>query len=375
MKITIIGWYGTETLGDRAILSGIITVLSNIYGDIHIRLGSLFPFFSERTILEDYELWGKLSGKKIKTEVFDSKIPKKLSLAIKNSDILVMGGGPLMHIQEMHLIDYAFKKAKKLNKKTIIFGCGIGPIYDEKYHKVLISIMENTDISFIRDNQSIDTLKKITKGADLLNRKQIFVSHDPAIIPCLYCKEKLVVEKEDFIAVNLRKFPGSYSKSTHQIDELLINFLNDISIQDSSKIKLVPMHYFAAGGDDREYFYHLLSKIDNKSKFEIQNIPLNVAQTLKLFANAKYNVGMRYHSVLFQTVMNGNNYIIDYTEPQKGKISGFLNSIDKNNFYLDRYINLQQNQHINFSFSAEKFVLDISLNDVITNSYSEINNL
>jgi len=375
MKITIIGWYGTETIGDRAILSGIITVLSHIYGDIHVKLGSLFPFFSERTVHEDYELWEKLSGKKIKIELFDSKIPKELNLSVKNSDILVMGGGPLMHIQEMHMIDYAFKRAKKFNKKTIIFGCGIGPIFNKNYHKVLISILKNADVSFIRDNQSVSTLEKIKKGTDLLNHKQVIVSHDPAIIPCLYCKEKHIAKKEDFIAVNLRKFPGSYSKSNHSIDKLLIDFLNNIPNQNELKIKLIPMHYFAAGNDDREYFYHLLNKIENKSKVEIQNVPLNVEQTLKLFANAEYNVGMRYHSVLFQTVMNGNNYIIDYTEPKKGKISGFISSIDKNNFYTDRYINLQQNQDIDFKFSEEKFTIDISLNDVIENSYFELNHL
>lgn len=29
MKITIIGWYGTETIGDRAILAGLFSFLTN----------------------------------------------------------------------------------------------------------------------------------------------------------------------------------------------------------------------------------------------------------------------------------------------------------------------------------------------------------
>ena len=29
MNICILGWYGTETIGDRAILAGIISLLSN----------------------------------------------------------------------------------------------------------------------------------------------------------------------------------------------------------------------------------------------------------------------------------------------------------------------------------------------------------
>ena len=50
---------------------------------------------------------------------------------------------------------------------------------------------------------------------------------------------------------------------------------------------------------------------------------------------------MRYHSVVFQTILSGNNYVLDYTEPNKGKIFGFLKEIDEMNFYEKRYISLQ----------------------------------
>ncbi len=375
MKITIIGWYGTETIGDRAILGGIITILSHVYGNIQINLGSIFPFFSERTINEDSAFCEKMTGKKIPISVFDSKIPKKLKSVIKKSDILIMGGGPLMHMQELHLINYAFKKAKKLNKKTIIFGCGIGPISNKKYHKVLISILKNSDISYIRDHKSIETLKKIKGGTKLIKNKQIIVSHDPAIMPCLYYKENYTPDKKNYIAINLRKFPSSYSKNDLNVDEIIIDFLNRVSEKSDQKIKLIPMHYFTAGGDDREYFHYLLSKMNDKSKFEVQDIPLNLEQTLETFANAKINIGMRYHSVVFQTLINGNNYILDYTEPQKGKISGFVKNIDKKLFYADRYINLQHKKKIEFKFSNDAFNINLSYRDVVKNSFSELNNL
>ena len=61
---------------------------------------------------------------------------------------------------------------------------------------------------------------------------------------------------------------------------------------------------------------------------------------------------MRYHSVILQTLGNGRNYILDYTEPNKGKIQGFIKDIDKIDFYKERYINLQNhNQDYNFDFS------------------------
>lgn len=57
MEITIIGWYGTETIGDRAILAGIISLLSKSISNLSIRLGSLYPFYSERTLYEDSDFF------------------------------------------------------------------------------------------------------------------------------------------------------------------------------------------------------------------------------------------------------------------------------------------------------------------------------
>jgi hypothetical protein len=51
---------------------------------------------------------------------------------------------------------------------------------------------------------------------------------------------------------------------------------------------------------------------------------------------------MRFHSVLLQTIVNGSNYILDYTEIKKGKIVGFVNDIDNDGFYNNRCIHLQK---------------------------------
>ena len=53
LKATVIGWYGTETIGDRAILSGILRLLSEVASDITIELGALYPILSERTLRDD----------------------------------------------------------------------------------------------------------------------------------------------------------------------------------------------------------------------------------------------------------------------------------------------------------------------------------
>ena len=46
---------------------------------------------------------------------------------------------------------------------------------------------------------------------------------------------------------------------------------------------------------------------------------------------------------------------MDYTEPNRGKIAGFLNDIDPEGFYSDKYICLQSDEILNFKFSAITF--------------------
>ena len=111
MRITIIGWYGTETIGDRAILAGLISFFSKSFKSFEIKLGSLYPFFSERTLNEDCAFYKEITGKGYDIKIFNSKKPKELVNAIKNSDLIVMGGGPLMDLNELFMVEYAFKKA------------------------------------------------------------------------------------------------------------------------------------------------------------------------------------------------------------------------------------------------------------------------
>ena len=64
VRIVIIGWYGTETIGDRAILAGLFRVFKHTFDCFEIQLGSLFPVLSERTLIEDYSFFAKCVGNK-----------------------------------------------------------------------------------------------------------------------------------------------------------------------------------------------------------------------------------------------------------------------------------------------------------------------
>ena len=124
--VCILGWYGTETLGDRAILDGILSALYLAYGECNILLGSLYPFFTERTIYEDGEIY-KNTAPGCNITIFDIK-EKTRGHYIEKSDVVIMGGGPIMELNLLYLIYNCFKNAKSYGKKIIVLGCGIGPL-------------------------------------------------------------------------------------------------------------------------------------------------------------------------------------------------------------------------------------------------------
>ncbi len=371
MKITIIGWYGTETIGDRAILAGLISFFNKSYSQFEIKLGSLYTFFSERTIVEDRPLWHKIIGKEVKIDIFDSKNYRELDNAILNSDLVIMGGGPLMHISEMFMIEYAFKKAKKVKKTTGLIGCGIGPIFTKKFKRSLINIVQNSDLIILRDNASkmnlVDIFREFNQVYDF---NTVYTSYDPAVECCLESDKFLSSKKSDDIIVNLRQFPQDYSLGeSNLINESLKEFIDNLAQKyDKNNIVLIPMHYFHIGDDDR-YFLNKIKFELNKDNIFVQNKNLTLEETMTLYKNGYFNIGMRFHSVVLQTILNAKNYVLDYTEPNKGKIFGFLKDIDNSGFYDSRYISLQEKnadidivQNINDKFNYDNDVMQNRLN-------------
>ncbi len=344
MRITIIGWYGTETIGDRAILAGLISFFNKTYDNFEIKLGSLYPFFSERTINEDYSFYKEIIKKDFKIDIFNSKDSKELSNAVQSSDLVIMGGGPLMDLSELFMVEYALKKARKLGVKTALLGCGIGPLFNKKCRKSVLNISLNSDIIILRDTKSKDNLQEIyVEFNTKFNTERVETSYDPAVECTLEYNKLNTKDTKDYIAVNLREFPLEYNKhnDSKNINEDLKYFIKELSEKyEDREIKLIPMHYFHIGGDDRIFLNSIALELQ-KDNTKVQNPNLTLKETIEIYQNAHINIGMRFHSVVLQTIASGKNYVLDYTEPKKGKIYGFLSDIDKDSFFDDRYISLQ----------------------------------
>lgn len=339
MEITIVGWYGTETIGDRTILAGLFNVLSEVFPQFTVHLGSLYPFFTEKTILEDEAFYKKASSNKlISISVFNSRSPQQLSTNIKHSNLVMVGGGPLMDLKEMNMLEYAFVKAKKNKIKTCLMGCGWGPLKDERIIAKAIHLVEMADVVIFRDSISKE---ECLKACDKYSEK-IHSSIDPAFFAChFYLQHQVEYRKKTHIAINFRDIAleGTHYSATAPPESLFAEIAKSIASNTNLMVYLVPMHYFAIGGDDREILDRI-EKTLNLPNLKTIHTPLSLQETMDIYYHAFMCLGMRFHSIVLQTMLNGNNYIVDYTNPQNGKIIGMMNQLRLHPFYDSRYYSI-----------------------------------
>lgn len=346
MTVSIIGWYGTETMGDRAILDGILSVLSRIDPVCRIQIGSLYKFFTERTLYDEKIVFNQ-TAPFIQLSIFDIKTTSTRNNALIQSDIVIIGGGPLMHIDELILLQKSLEYAKKYHIPSVIMGCGLGPLERHEHISVVEKILcAATKISF-RDNLSVE-FAKLLYGSKF----RIDCLGDPAVISIENYKKVYKRAEEAYIAVNFREFSYCEYGSIGLKDfEYELEFLKKVQLK-YEKIILIPMHTFRIGGDDRYYLSKLANKIKG-NQIQVLHNPLNLHEIYRIFSDAYGCVGMRYHSIVMQTILNGNNIVFDYTDAIVGKIQGFLNMINGKDFYIERTFSLKADKQKSIDVLAE----------------------
>ncbi|PWT29268.1 polysaccharide pyruvyl transferase family protein [Butyrivibrio fibrisolvens] len=356
MTITIIGWYGTETLGDCAILDGILNVISAFFPKTLVKLGSLYPYLTERTVYEEKQVFHD-SAPNVSIEIFNEKDREDLESSIDGSDLLVMGGGPLCDIDEVYIIKHAFDYARIKGISRIIMGCGLGPIEREEYISVVREILMNSNKTSFRDDYSIQLAHSLYEND--IDFNNISVIGDPALISVeRYKRERteLLPSDKDYVAVNFWNPPTHlYHYKTQKFDnfkELLSAFSEHYK-----QVLLIPMSTFFIGNDDR-YLYTRYAQLLSCEKIKIIHKPINLYELYRVYAEALACFGVRYHAIVMQTVLNGNNYIYDYTDPEHGKIAGFIAKLNTS-FYQNRYYSIYNQSN----FDAYEVVRELKTNN------------
>lgn len=324
-KVLIIGWYGTETAGDKAILDTIIKKKQD-EGKV-VAVASMYPFITEYTLLE-------LGIKQVKVvSLYDPKV--LLSLFFYSE--VIIGGGPLMHIKEIHIIKNYFRLAKFLGVKRVVYGCGIGPFNNSPLElNALNEIINCADEIFVRDSDAKQWIDRNTNNIGCV------VINDPAVEYVISTDKNLSdVKKRKKVVFCLRNWPKDYStldekKYNDRLKKFNSEIIKTVSFLEDSgyEVKMLPMHCWYVGDDDRDYYLDLMKdyyKNDYQKYLGLDKL-YSTYEIIKEMKEAELCVCMRFHSVLFAETIGANYCAIDYTE--KGKIYSFLEDRNRLGNYL-----------------------------------------
>ncbi len=321
-RILICGWYGTETLGDKAILGGVIDVARQRCPGVTVDLASLEPYVSRMTA----------------RQMPDLGIDRVLTLGEAFAAVtaaqycaVVIGGGPLMSSIPWctHLLEI-FAAAKQAGTKCLIAGCGIGPLYVDYRNTAIKHLLELADAVVLRDQGSAQIARDVLKV-----ERRCEVALDPAFI---WIRRRTKSSERDpkQILLALRNWPieefaarmdrtqAEQIKAAYE--KQLILMIQEI-LRIDPEVRLVPfcMHKYAVGGDDRIFYRRLLtqfpeilSRLDNRHRPPLED--------LHLIARSRAVLAMRFHSVVFSLATNTPFLAVDYT--LGGKIAGLLGDVN-----------------------------------------------
>jgi len=257
-KVCISGYYGFKNFGDEAILS----VLTEHLKEHEVTVFSSDPEFTFNT-------YGVKSVRS-----FDLK---RVVEVIKNTDVLISGGGSLLQdvTSLKSLVYYSLILALGIlfNKKVIIFAQGIGPINNKFAQIVVKNLLKQCTLVTVRDDKSLEFLNNWGINAKLVCDPIYSLSVEPA-------------QTLDTVGIQLRDFKTMNYNFLHKLGMLVSTKFSDKKVEIFSLQEAVDLELC-------KKFEAVLKSINPDIKIEI--VTDNIIERI---SKLEYLIAMRFHAIL-----------------------------------------------------------------------------
>lgn len=339
-KVLICGWYGTETLGDKAILGGVIAALQAAFGELTIHLTAIEPYISTITAQQMPEL--------ASCTIYSLEDGIK---AVEQMDLVVFGGGPIMAINELSPMLAMFQKAAAQSIPTIIAGCGVGPLGQQHHNQAIKLLLEYASVRIYRDQKSMQVASAL--GIDT---SVDIVAEDPALTWLQLQRTTKNPDARPYrqdderpkLLLGLRDWPyHEYARDLRVEEAQRIKLRCEQQIVEALERLLMkypdllimpfPMCTNHIGGDDRWFYRDLFrgkQRLQNSLAMDLLERELNPIQAVQVFLSANVALTMRFHSLVFALGLGVPSVSIDYTLG-KGKVKSLADKHEVPQMGLD----------------------------------------
>ncbi len=263
-KVVISGYYGFDNFGDDAILSVLCAKLKTFNSDITIISAN-----PEKTANE-------YNVNSVKN--FDIK---KVLKSVKNTDILISGGGSLLQdvTSLKSLLYYAFVIGAGVffKKDVVIFAQGIGPLNKKISQAIVKFLLKRVKTVIVRDEKSLELVKSWGIDGLLVNDPVFSIE-----IPDVPKNFALGVQLRDFITMN-DDFLNSLAENVLKFfpDKKIELFVFQKSLDEDISIRFIEILKSKNKDVDTKIIYY-------KTRSE----------TFKRIAQLEYMIAMRFHAVI-----------------------------------------------------------------------------
>lgn len=313
-RVMIGGWYGTETLGDKAILAGVVQGIEATLGSCDVTLVSLHPYVSEMTRAQMPEL----EGCTIVT-------PEEAAARVDEMDLVVFGGGPMMAIRELAEMEALFARAAARDVPTLVAGCGVGPLGAPHLDAAIARILSAATWRIYRDAPSRAAAARL--GVDVRADR---VAEDPAFTWLDGQRAARAQTPEGaapVLVLGLRDFPfesyarhldaGAARAAKARFERVVRGALGRL-VAERPELRLRPLpmctNHF---GDDDRWFYRRLFRGDAglapHLDLSLLGPELAPAAYVDAFGSARAALTMRFHAEVFALALGLPTVAIDYT--------------------------------------------------------------
>ena len=282
IKAAVSGYYGFGNLGDDAILHAISGMVRQLPVQVDLTVLSNSPPDTRR----QYGL-----------NAVPRYAPLELYRTLKNSDILISGGGSLLQnkTSTRSLLYYlaVIRLAQLLKKPVVIYANGIGPLLGKTTRRLVRKAIDRCALVTLRDHQSLQELRSLG-----VTREDIHVTGDPAFTlkptrePRTMFRELGIGDDAQVVGISVRNLPEN-----GHFPEQFAGLCDRLCIQLGKTIVFLVMQESHDEAISRQIMERMTSPA------YLAKTPGDPGAMLSLIRDMDAVISMRLHTIIFAAQM------------------------------------------------------------------------
>ena len=315
-KITIVGYYGYDNLGDDLMLD---CLLESICENRPLLKVDVFAKESDnlKAICKKYKSVNYVLFKE--RDKFHNI--RTYLRSIFFSSITIWGGGTCFSDEDgignykYFFLNYLFRK------KFAYVGIGVGNLNKKESISKTRFLLKKMAFASFRDKRSYDLAKSFT------NNQHIYLTGDLSFLFTVKPKKSVLKKQANYILIGLRDLSSYYSQEIIRDRHKIIGkFIREEATSKKLKVIFSPIDSIKDKSVN-ELFAKKMQKEEPSISVELKESG-DYQDKIELIANAQLNVSERLHSIVLSKLMNVNCLALSYSP----KIDRFFTEIKDTRF-------------------------------------------